>query len=92
MSTVKDHLQKAAAAVLLMANCYAHRESTDALGRMDQALADVQDVFDEFPDSSVIDRDQAERLDEALTDLAALALAQVALLRNEHPFLAGESA
>jgi len=62
------------------------RQEIDVLGRLDQALGDVQDIFDEYPDSNVLDAGQVEFLHEAFTTIAALALSQLARLRV-HPQL-----
>lgn len=64
---------------------YTTRESTDFLGRINAAIGEVEDIFDEFPNSDVIDHDQADRLHEAFIDLAALAAAQIALIEVQHP-------
>lgn len=64
------------------------REQTDFIGRMNQCFTEIDEVFDEFPESDVIDRNQAEQLHSAYCDLAAMAAAQAAILINQHPFLA----
>jgi hypothetical protein len=90
MITVDGKLKLSTALMDVDASATMHlaRTQTDYLGRMDQSLADIQNTFDEYPDSEVIDRNQAETLYEALTDLAGLATAQAAILLEQHPSIA----
>lgn len=65
------------------------RQDADVLGRLDAALADVQDTFDEYP-SDVLAAGQVEFLREAYEEIAALALTELARLRVHPQFGKGE--
>ena len=67
-----------------LAGHYVSRESTDFLGRFDDAFGEVQNVFDDHPDGDV-PLEAAHTAFEAFETIAALALAQLALLRAMHP-------
>lgn len=66
------------------AEYYLSRESTDFLGRLDDAFGEVQNVFDDHQDGDV-PLEAAHIAFEAFETIAALALAQLALLRAMHP-------
>ncbi len=66
------------------------RQEIDVLGRLDAAMADVQDIFDQYPDIVVLDADQIECLHEAFEEIAALALSQLAQFRIHPQFGKGE--
>jgi hypothetical protein len=67
-----------------LAGHYVSRESTDFLGRLDDAFSEVQNVFDDYPDGDV-PLEAAHLAFEAFETIAALALAQLALLRAMYP-------
>ena len=63
------------------------RENTDYLGLLDMAVSDVQDVFDDAPDSGVLSLGEANAAYEAFFEIASLAIAQLANLRVLHPLV-----
>ena len=67
-----------------LASHYVSRESTDFLGRLDDAFGEVQTVFDDYPDGDV-PLEAVHTAFEAFEAIAAMALAQLALLRALHP-------
>jgi hypothetical protein len=72
-----------------LADRYIRAVDMNFVSRMDGALGEFEDILDEFPDSNVIDASQAERIHECLTDLAALCLAQVAIVAAKYPAVLG---
>ena len=67
-----------------LASAYTARESTDFLGRLNDAHATIEGIFDDQPDGD-ISLEAAHEAFEGYEYMAALALAQMAMLRALHP-------
>ena len=61
------------------------RQEVDALGRFDAAHMRVDDLLGDGRDSDHLTQEEVDDLRDALRDMAALALSQLALLREQHP-------
>ncbi len=68
----------AVAIVIDRADKLCHRENTDFFGRMSQTLMEAQSLSE---DGATIEPKDAEEYRDAMLELAALALAQAAMMR-----------
>ncbi|MCH4893417.1 hypothetical protein GO308_09880 [Sphingomonas sp. SFZ2018-12] len=85
--TANNHLPAVLGHVEVEAKRYIGYGGRDLLGRMTVPFNEIEDLFDEVPDGTVIDAAQAERLHSSLFELAALVAATLAMLEVEHPEL-----
>jgi hypothetical protein len=74
----KDCLDAAVDLARQRADRLMHRESTDFVGRMQEALCNAEEALDEAGDERPLPVEIAMQYVEALSELAALALSEVA--------------
>jgi hypothetical protein len=81
---IQQALRAELAALYPFAERHIMRTQTDFIRRLCGAYSEVDGVFDEAPEGELTP-EQAERAYAAYQDMAALAAAQLAFIRTQHP-------